>query len=67
MKFSGSTRDKLQNFTIVSGGYNVGAQSSIKIGNVEHAKNKNGINIVVYSEETRTVIDSVVYDGTLHR
>lgn len=67
LKFSGSTRDKLQNFTIVSGGFNVGAQSSIKIGDVEYAKNRNGINIVVYSEETRKVIDSVVYDGTLHR
>ncbi len=67
LKYSGSTRNKLQDFTIVSGGYNVGAQSSIKIGDVEYAQNKNGINIVIYNEDTRKVIDSVVFDGTLTR
>lgn len=67
IQYSGSTRDKLQNFTIISGGFDAGAQSSIKIGNIEYAKNWNGINIVVYSEETRKVIDQVVFDGTLRR
>ena len=67
LKYSGSTCDKLLNFAIVSGGFDAGSQSSITIGNVEYSKKRNGINIVVYSEETRKVIDSSVYDGTLHR
>ncbi|SFA86932.1 hypothetical protein SAMN05216249_10425 [Acetitomaculum ruminis DSM 5522] len=67
LKYSGSTRKKLENFTIVSGGFNAGAQSSIKIGDTEYGKNLDGVNIVVYSQETRKVIDSVVYDGKLHR
>ena len=67
LKYSGSTRDKLQNFSIVSGGYDAGAQCSIKIGNTEYAKNWNGFNIVVYSEETRKVLDTAVYNGELRR
>ncbi len=67
LNYTGSTRGKLQVFNIVSGGSNGGAQSSIRLGDEEYSKNMNGINIVVYSEETRKVVDSVVYDGTLHR
>lgn len=67
LKYTGSTRNKMQEFTITSGGYIAGAQSSIKLGNVEYSKDCNGINIVVYNEETRKVIDSAVFDGELHR
>ena len=67
INYIGSTRGKLDVITIVSGGCYVGNQSSIQINNVEYSKNGDGINIVVYSGETRKVIDSALYDGTLHR
>lgn len=48
-------------------GVMMGNSCSIKINNIEYAKDLSGVNIVVYSNETRKVVDSVVYDGQSHR
>lgn len=67
--YSGSVRNNMVDFTISSEqtGVMTGNSCSIKINNIEYAKDLNGVNIVVYSNETRKVVDSVVYDGQLHR
>lgn len=67
--YSGSVRNNMVDFTRSSEqtGVMTGNSCSIKINNVEYAKDLNGVNIVVYSNETRKVVDSVVYDRQLHR
>lgn len=67
LKYYGSTRNKILDFSIISGGWDAGSTCSIKIDNTEYAKQLDGLNIVVYSNETRKVIDSAIYDGSLHR
>lgn len=47
---------------IISKGFLIGAQSSIRIHKKEHGINSRGINIVVYDTEAQTVIDSVCFD-----
>nr|MBQ8253391.1 hypothetical protein [Lachnospiraceae bacterium]MBQ8253829.1 hypothetical protein [Lachnospiraceae bacterium] len=67
LTYAGSTRDGRLEFNISSAGYNANANCSIKIGGTEYAKNYNGINIVVYSNETWRVVDSVCYYGEMTR
>ena len=65
--FVGSTRKKLVDYAVTSKGYYAGNACSIKIDDVEYAKQGNGINIVVYCNDTRRVIYSVYYDGEMNR
>lgn len=59
---SGAIRDGRVTYEIMSKGYNSGSDCSIKINGTEYAKRKRGINIVVYDNLTRKVIDSVCFD-----
>lgn len=38
------------------------AECSVRINRVEQAKSRPGLNIVVYSNDTESVIDSVCFD-----
>ena len=67
LTYVGSTRGSRLDFKVVSAGYHAGANCSVLIGGQEYAKNYNGINIVVYSNETHKVIDSVCYFGEMTR
>ena len=67
LRFVGSARNNLVDYAVTSKGYYAGNACSIKIDDVEYAKQGNGINIVVYCNDTRKVIDSAVFDGTLYR
>ncbi|WP_026666439.1 hypothetical protein [Butyrivibrio sp. FC2001] len=67
LHFVGSARNNLVDYSITSKGYYAGNDCSIKIDDVEYAKQGEGINIVIYCNDTRRVIDSVVYDGTMNR
>ncbi len=49
-------------FRIESGSFNHGQKSTCKIGGSEKAKNNRGINIVVYNNTLKTVVDSVCFD-----
>ena len=65
----GSTRNRRTDYCIVSAGGISGTQdmASILIDNEEYAKNGIGINLVVYSNDTGKVVDSVCYNGDLLR
>lgn len=65
----GSTRSGLLDYEITSMGYESAyeGQASIKINNLEFSKQRRGINIVVYSNERRQVVDSVCYNGSIER
>jgi hypothetical protein len=67
LTYYGSTRDKRTDYAITSTNYNTGTTCSIKINNTEQSKNQNGINIVVYSNETMKVVDSIYYNGSVCR
>ena len=58
----GSFRNGRCTYKISSAGYDVGNNCSIVINNVEYAKNKRGLNIVVYDTIYRKVVDSVSFD-----
>ena len=67
LHFVGSARNNLVDYSIISKGYYAGNDCSIKIDDVEYAKQGNGLNIVIYCNDTRRVIDSVVFDGAMSR
>lgn len=67
LTFYGSTRNKLLDYKVVSTGGGIGEGSYIAIGNVQYAKNRNGINIVIYNNETMRVIDVINFSGSLNR
>lgn len=50
------------NVALKSAGYEAGSVASIVIDGVEYAKNWRGLNVVVFDNETNTVIDSFVVD-----
>ena len=50
-------------FEVVSGGFNSGNISSIKVNGHSYAMNKRGINMVVYHKEANQVVDSICFDG----
>ena len=58
---SGSFGDGAYKYFIESMGYEVGNKCSIKINDVEYAKNQRGLNIVAFNHESQT-IDSVCFD-----
>lgn len=49
-------------YKISSAGYKVGNKSSINIAGKEYSKNGRGLNIVVYNNDLKKVVDSVVFD-----
>ncbi|MCM1243442.1 MAG: hypothetical protein NC314_11425 [Roseburia sp.] len=65
----GSTRGGLLDYEITSAGYDSSyeGRASIKINDQEYAKNKPGLNIVVYNNERKQVVDSICYNGVLDR
>lgn len=65
LTYHGAIQDGLTDFEITSGSENDNgrAECSIKINHVNYAKNRHGLNLVVYNRETRTVVDTVWYDG----
>jgi len=50
------------NIALISAGYEVGNSASIQVDNVEYAKNRRGLNIVVFNKLTESVIDSASVD-----
>ena len=65
LKVSGVFRDGRSTYEISSGGYDSGSDCSIKIDQEEYAKNRRGLNIVVYNLQTQTVMDSICFDTYL--
>lgn len=65
----GSTRSGLTDYEITSAGYDSSyeGRASIKLNDEEFARDRSGINIVVYNNERRRVVDSVCYNGSLER
>jgi len=62
LNIRGSFRSGLCIYEVSSAGYNCGNSCSIKLNNIEYAKNNRGLNIVVYDNIFRKVIDSVCFD-----
>jgi len=56
---TGSFRDGKSLYRITSAGAKAGSDCSIQIHGSEQAKRKNGLNIVVYSNDLKSVVDSV--------
>lgn len=65
----GSTGDRLADYEIKSAGWDstYDVCASIKINDEEWARNGNGINMVIYSNKRKQVVDSVSYDGEFKR
>lgn len=65
----GSTERGLLDYEITSAGYDSSyeGRASIRIDNQEFAKDRSGINIVVYNNERRKVVDSICYNGSVER
>ena len=59
---SGSFRDGEVIYSLASAGFTNGNDCSIKINYSENAKRRRGLNIVVYDNELKCVIDSVCFD-----
>ena len=49
-------------YSMVSAGFDFGNTSSIKLNGIEYSKNRRGLNIVVYNNQTHLVEDSVCFD-----
>ncbi|MBQ3665566.1 MAG: hypothetical protein II919_05620 [Lachnospiraceae bacterium] len=62
LSVSGLFREGRSRYSVASAGNEVGNSCSIKIDNREYAKNKRGLNIVVYDYHLKKVIDSVCFD-----
>lgn len=63
LKAEGTVRDGRVKYEIVSAGNGCGNISSIKIDGNEYSKNGRGLNIVVYNNETKKIVDSVCFDA----
>ncbi len=65
----GSIGNRLTDYEIKSAGWDstYDVCASIKINDEEWARNGNGINVVIYSNERKQVVDSVSYDGEFKR
>ena len=61
VSFSGSIRNGVVRLKASSSGYS-GQKASIRFDGNETSQNRNGLNIVVYSNERRCVVDSVNFD-----
>ncbi len=62
LEYGGSIRGGRTSYRIVSAGMKSGNTSSIQIDGEEYGKNRRGLNIVVYNNETMEVLDSVCFD-----
>ena len=58
-KTSGITNDGEQQYTLKSSSYGDGSVSSISLNEWDYSKDQNGFNIVVYSNESHRILDSV--------
>lgn len=68
LSYLGSTCNNLVDYEIISGGGEKGGYvCSIKVNGEECATARQGINIVVYSNENMKVVDSVCYNGEIVR
>ncbi len=61
LEFNGNLIDGTS-IVLQSGGYYQGNISSCIIGGIEYSMNSRGINIVVYNNETQTVVDTACFD-----
>ena len=59
---NGSFRDGLGVYEISSAGTDSGDSCSILLDGTEYARNRRGLNIVVYDNSCKKVIDSVCFD-----
>lgn len=59
---SGSFRGGLSVYSVSSAGFHCGNACSIVIDGQEYAKNRRGLNIVVYDSSCKKVVDSVCFD-----
>lgn len=59
---SGALRNGVESYEITSAGKVCGNSCSIKINGTKYAVNETGLNIVVYNNELKKVIDSVCFD-----
>lgn len=62
LEYTGKIRDGRDDVSVISAGWGCGDISSVKINGNEYSKNGRGLNIVVYNNETRRIIDSVCFD-----
>lgn len=62
LEHGGSFRGGEVIYNLTSAGYSSGNDCSIKINYSENAKRRRGLNIVVYDNELKCVIDSVCFD-----
>ncbi|MCC8139986.1 MAG: hypothetical protein LIO67_06775 [Lachnospiraceae bacterium] len=62
LEHEGSFRNGAEMYSITSAGFDAGDTCSIIIAGDEYAKKKRGLNIVVYSNDLKRVIDSVCFD-----
>lgn len=58
----GLLRNGKSTYLVSSAGMDAGDRCSIVIDNKEYAKNRRGLNLVVYNNESKKVIDSVCFD-----
>lgn len=59
---SGVTSDGKQQYILRSASYGDGSISSINLNEWEHSRDRNGLNIVVYSNESHRILDRVTLD-----
>ena len=62
LEVSGTIRNDFVMYDVISSGEKYGNVSSIMIDGEEQSKNKRGLNIVVYNNETMKVVDTVCFD-----
>lgn len=60
--YGGSVRNGFVTYEVESAGYQCGNFSSITIEGAEQSKNGRGLNIVVYNNDTKQIMDSVCFD-----
>ena len=58
----GTVRDGLVRYEMLSAGNASGNRSSIKIDGTEYSRNSRGLNIAVYNNETKKIVDAVCFD-----
>lgn len=62
LETEGTIRGGMARYEVVSAGNGCGNVSSIKIDGTEYSKNSRGLNLVVYNNETKQVVDAVCFD-----
>ena len=62
LEAKGTIRNGIVRYYMTSAGKDCGSSCSIQIDDVEYAVNSKGLNIVVYNNLTKRVIDNVCFD-----